>query len=138
MRSLVGTWRLIDWTVSVGDAVTRPFGGEAEGLLTYTADGRMWATLQRRGRPALGTGTLAAATAEQRAAAALGYLSYTGSYTLDGDRVVHHVEMSLFPDWVGEDQVRLVEWVEGDLVLATPPATTSAGRVVVNRLRWRR
>jgi hypothetical protein len=138
MHSLVGTWRLVDWTASVGTAVTRPFGGEAEGLLTYTADGRMWAILQRRDRPTLGTGTLAAATAEQRAAAAAGFLSYAGSYTLDGDRVIHHVEMSLFPDWVGEDQVRLVEWVEGDLVLATPPSTTTAGRVVVNRLRWRR
>jgi hypothetical protein len=138
MRSLVGTWRLVDWTASIDGVQTRPFGGRAEGLLTYTEDGWMWATLQRAGRDPLGTGTLAAATAEQRASAAAGFLSYAGRYTVDGDRVRHHVEVSLFPDWVGDDQERLIDWIDGDLVLSTPPATTASGREVIQRLRWRR
>ena len=139
MDQIIGTWRLVDWTASIDGVVTRPFGGSAEGLLTYTADRRMWATLQRRDRARLGTPTLAAATARQRAAAAAGFVSYAGRYTVNGDSVVvHHVEVSLFPDWVGDDQMRYVEWEDGDLVLSTPPATTSTGRVVVNRLRWRR
>ncbi|HVR32480.1 MAG TPA: lipocalin-like domain-containing protein [Acidimicrobiia bacterium] len=138
MDLLVGTWHLVDWTASVNATVIRPFGGRAEGLLTYTDDARMWATLQRRDRPRLGTGTLAAATAEQRGAAAAGFLSYAGRYTVDGDRVTHHVEVSLFPDWVGDQQVRLIGWEQGDLVLSTPPETTTGGRTVVNRLRWRR
>ena len=139
MRELHGTWHLVEWTVTVDDTVTRPFGGKAEGLLTYTPDGRMWATLQRRDRRPLGTGTLAAATAEERAAAAAGYLAYAGRYTLDDGRVTHHVEVSLFPDWVGDDQIRQIGWTEeGDLVLSTPPATTAAGRTVINRLRWRK
>lgn len=134
MRDLVGTWRLVQWTASVDGRITRPFGGRVDGWLTYTEDGRMWATLQRNDRPRLGTGTLAAATAEDRAAAAAGFLSYAGTYTMREDRVVHHVEASLFPDWIGEDQVRFVEWIDTDLVLSTPPA----GRNVVNRLRWTR
>ena len=139
MRELQGTWRLVEWTVSVDDTLIRPFGGKAEGLLTYTDDGWMWATLQRKDRAPLRTGTLAAATAEQRAAAAAGYLAYAGRYTLDGGQVTHHVEMSLFPDWVGDVQVRHVSWTDdGDLVLSTPPEKTAAGRTVVNRLRWRR
>lgn len=107
-------------------------------MLTYTADGWMWATLQRTDRGSLGTGTLAAATAEQRAAAAAGFLSYAGRYSADTETVVHHVELSLFPDWVGDDQVRLIDWVEDDLVLSTPPAISHGGRTIVNRLRWRR
>jgi hypothetical protein len=139
MRELQGTWHLVDWTVTVDDTVTRPFGGQAEGLLTYTDDGRMWATLQRRDRPLLRTGTLAAATAEQRAAAAAGYLAYAGRYTLHDGQVTHHVEVSLFPDWVGDDQLRQVTWTDdGDLVLSTLPEKTAAGRTVINRLRWRR
>jgi hypothetical protein len=137
-RSLVGTWTLVDWTASVDETVLRPFGGKAEGWLTYTEDGRMWAALQRRDRAALGTGTLAAATAEQRAAAAAGYLSYGGRYTRDGDRVVHHVETSLFPDWIGAVQIRLISWVRDDLVLSTPDERSAGGRTVVNRLRWSR
>jgi hypothetical protein len=138
MPSLVGTWRLVDWTASIDGVEKRPFGGRAEGLLTYTDDGWMWATLQRIGRDPLGTGTLAAATAEQRASAAAGYLSYAGRYTFDGDRVHHHVEVSLFPDWVGDDQERLIDWIDGDLVLSTPPTTSATGREVIQRLRWRR
>lgn len=135
---LVGNWELVEWTATVDGTVVRPFGGKAEGWLTYTADGRMWAALQRQGRPLLGTGTLAAASAEQRAAAAAGYLAYGGRYTVDGDRVIHHVETSLFPDWIGGDQIRLIGWVDDDLVLSTVPETSVGGRTVVNRLRWRR
>lgn len=135
---LLGTWHLVEWTATVDDTVVSPFGGDVDGLLTYTADGWMWAALQRRGRALLDTGTLAAATGRQRAAAAAGYVSYAGRWTLDGDRVVHDVHLSLFPDWVGDHQIRMVTWEDADLVLSTPPERTAAGRVVVNRLRWRR
>ncbi|MDX1447680.1 MAG: lipocalin-like domain-containing protein [Acidimicrobiia bacterium] len=138
MQSLVGHWVLEEWTATVDGTVVHPFGGRADGFLTYTADGRMWAALQRRDRAPLGTGTLAAASAEQRAAAAAGYLAYGGRYTTDGERVVHHVETSLFPDWIGGDQIRLIDWDGDRLVLSTPPETSTGGRSVVNRLRWRR
>jgi hypothetical protein len=138
MRDLIGTWRLVDWTASVGDTVTKPFRGEADGLLVYAEDGWMFATLQRRDRTPLGTGTLAAGTAEQRAIAAAGYLSYAGTYAVNGDVVTHHVHFSLFPDWVGQDQVRHIAWLGDDLVLETPPEETVGGRLIVNRLRWRR
>ena len=129
---------LVEWIASVDDTVVRPFGGVVDGHLTYTADGRMWAARQRRDRPPLGTGPLAAAPAERRAAAAAGYLSYGGRYFVDGDRVVHHVDTALFPDWVGGEQVRQVEWDGDELILATLPETSTGGRTVVNRLRWRR
>ncbi len=128
----------MEWTASVDGTTTRPMGGDVEGLLTYTADGRMWATLQRKDREPLGTGTLAAATASQRAAAAAGFLSYAGRYSVDAGAVVHSVEVSLFPDWVGDEQLRLIDWVDGDLVLSTPPERSHGGRTIVNRLRWTR
>ncbi|CAN5884808.1 lipocalin-like domain-containing protein [soil metagenome] len=142
MSQLIGSWSLVAWTASVGERVRHPFGGEAEGLLTYTDDGRMWATLMRRNRPSLSASTLAAATATERAAAAAGYLSYAGSYSDLGERVVHHVEVSLLPNWVGEIQERVVTWIptEGgdDLELSTEPTAGRSGELIVNRLRWRR
>lgn len=138
MQSLVGNWVLVEWTATVDDTVVRPFGGVVDGHLTYTAEGRMWAVLQKRDRPPLKTGTLAAASAEQRAAAAAGYLSYGGRYVVDGNRVVHSVDTALFPDWIGGEQVRLIDWNGDELILSTLPETTTGGRTVVNRLRWRR
>lgn len=143
MPSLIGTWELVGWTASVGDREHRPFRGDVVGRLTYTDDGRMWATLMRRERSPISSATLAEATEHERAAAAAGYISYAGTFTDRGDTVVHHVELSLLPNWVGDDQVRLVAWIPNgdggdDLELSTPPKTGRGGEDIVNRLRWRR
>jgi hypothetical protein len=141
MRNLIGTWRLVEWTFTVDDSrPTRPWGGNPAGLLTYTADGRMSASLMSLGRPAAPTRTLSAAPVDIRAAAAAGYLSYAGSYSMDGDDVLHHIELSLMPNWVGKTERRHIEWMPTagghDLVLSTPPTRTDGGRTAVNRLRW--
>jgi hypothetical protein len=100
----------------------------------------MSATLMSLGRPKAPTRTLSAAPADIRAAAAAGYLSYSGTYSMDGDDVLHHIELSLMPNWVGKTERRHIEWVQmddgHDLVLSTPPTKTDGGRTAVNRLRW--
>lgn len=143
MRSLIGTWRLVEWTFTVDDSrPTRPWGGNPAGLLTYTEDGRMSASLMSNGRPGAPTRTLSAAPIEIRAAAAAGYLSYAGSYSMDGKDVLHHIELSLMPNWVDTTERRLIEWAPSedgfDLILSTPPTRTDGGRMAVNRLRWER
>lgn len=143
MRSLIGTWRLVEWTFTVDHSrPTRPWGGNPAGLLTYTEDGRMSASLMSNGRPGAPTRTLSAAPIEIRAAAAAGYLSYAGSYSMDGNDVLHHIELSLMPNWVGTTERRLIEWAPSengfDLILSTPPTKTDGGRLAVNRLRWER
>jgi len=144
MHDLTGTWELVEWTFTVDETRgARPFGGDPVGLLTYTADGWMWAALMKRDRPPLPTTTISAAPPAARAEAAAGYLSYAGRYEVVGDEVHHHVVVSLMPNWVGETQVRHIEWVDNpdggqDLVLSTPHTATDGGRKAVNRLRWRR
>jgi len=143
MHDLIGTWRLVEWTFTVnGSRPTRPWGGDPAGLITYTEDGRMCASLMSHARPSSTTRTLSAAPAEIRAAAAAGYLTYAGSYSFDGDDVLHHIELSLMPNWVGTTERRHINWVETgdatDLVLSTPPTPTDGGRLAVNRLRWTR
>jgi hypothetical protein len=136
---LVGTYRLLDWVFTLDDLLPRrPFGDDAIGLLTYTADGRMWATLMKKDRPDLGTATLAAAPEAARAEAAAGYLSYAGTYEVDGNDVVHRVEVSLLPDWVGDYQRRHYAFEGDELVLTTPVTITSEGKRAKNTLRWRR
>ncbi len=138
MSRLVGTWELVSWSVRVGERTQFPFGGDVEGLLIYTVHGSMSATLMRRNRSPVSATTLAGATARERASAAAGYLSYGGTYTVDGRRVIHHVQVSLLPNWVGHDQVRNIRWVGGDLELSSEPETGRSGLEIVNRLLWRR
>ncbi|MEZ5175483.1 MAG: lipocalin-like domain-containing protein [Acidimicrobiia bacterium] len=140
-NTLVGTWRLISWTVTIGNRTVRPFGGAAVGLLTYTGDGRMNASLMREDRDLLDTHSFAQAHALDRAAAAVGYIAYAGTYVVDGDQVHHDVELSLFPDWVGTTQSRQITWVddaEHGTVLELSYIQPGNGREAANTLRWHR
>jgi hypothetical protein len=65
-----------------------------------------------------------------------GFVAYAGRYSFHGDRV-HHVELSLFPNWVGSDQERWVELAGGRLILSASPLPL-AGRQQVPRLIWER
>jgi len=76
-------------------------------------------------------------TIEEKAAAAETFQSYNGAYQLGGDRVVHHVEVSSFPNWVGTDQVRIVHLAGDELSLSSLPLVI-AGALQTAHLSWRR
>ncbi len=126
----------------MGDRTRRPWGGKAAGLLTYTEDGRMWAALMATDRPDVPTRTLSAAPPAMQATAAAGFIIYAGSYSIDGGDVIHHVEISLLPNWVGTSERRHIDWIQTDngldLELTTPPTDTDGGRVFVQWLQWTR
>ena len=102
----------------------------------------MWAALMATDRPDVPTRTLSAAPPSMRAAAAAGFVIYAGSYSIDGDDVIHHVEVSLLPNWVGTSERRHIDWIQTDngldLELTTPPTDTDRGRVFVQWLQWTR
>ena len=55
MHNLIGSWKLIDWTVEMqGDRVIKPFRGRATGVLTYTDEDRMVASLMKTDREPIG------------------------------------------------------------------------------------
>lgn len=136
---LVGSWELTHWDYTV-DGVHRGFvmGEDARGQILYTPEGRMSAILMQADRPPFEVSAFHQGSAEQREAAALTYVSYGGTFDVEGDRVSHHVAYCLFPDWIGTDLVREVSWDDEQLVLTAVPDITSTGKAVVNRLVWRR
>jgi hypothetical protein len=136
--ALVGAWRLISWENQAADGqVTYPMGPDPNGYVLYAADGRFSITISRRGRAGFAAGDLLSGTAEEKARAMEGFVAYAGRYSFDGDRVVHHVELSLFPNWVGTDQERWVELAGDRLTLSANPLLL-AGKQQVPRLVWER
>ena len=135
--SVVGTWRLKRWETRAADGRVRyPLGEDAVGYLSYTPGGHMSVSIMRAGRAAFAGEDLLGGTPEERAAAAAGYASYCGRYELRDGAVGHHVELSLFPNWVGVDQVRFGH-VEGDELTITTGALQIGGESV-SRLVWER
>ena len=136
--ALVGAWRLLSWENRAADGqITYPMGADALGYLLYTADGRFSVTISRRGRAGFAAGDLLSGTTEEQARAVEGFVAYAGRYSFHGDRVIHHVELSLFPNWVGTDQERWVELAEDRLTLSASPLLL-AGRQQIPRLVWER
>jgi Lipocalin-like domain len=136
--ALVGAWRLVSWENQAADGqVTYPMGTDALGYVLYAADGRFSVTISRSGRAGFAAGDLLSGTAEEKARAMEGFVAYAGRYTFHGDRVIHHVELSLFPNWVGSDQQRWVELAGDRLTLSASPLLL-AGKQQVPRLVWER
>jgi hypothetical protein len=120
---LIGTWRLLSWeNRSVEDGqLSYPLGKDATGYIMYNDDGYMFVAIMAPNRLRFAADDLLSATKEEEAQAEETYVSYCGRYEFLGDRVVHHVEMSLFPNWIGVDQERLVDLGGSRLTLSTRP-----------------
>jgi CubicO group peptidase (beta-lactamase class C family) len=118
----------------VNDAV---YGVHPNGRITYTADGRMSVIITDDGRKPLSVNDRLAPPAEERAQAFSTLVAYAGTYTLTGDKVVHHVEIDALQNRVGSDQVRYVTLQGNRLTLKTPPISRG-GEQQVLELVWER
>lgn len=143
---LVGSWRLVRWVIVHGDAAhttTHPYGGDAEGLLVYTADGWMSGAIARPNRVPFSIGTLRTAPESERLASAASYFHYASRYTLragaTGPQVVHAVRLAANPGMVGTEQVRDVAFdADGSLHLTGAERNNRGSPVRQHKLHWRR
>src|SRR5258707_9486382 len=112
----VGVWKLISFEQrTTAGEVTYPMGRNPVGRLAYDASGHMTAQLMLPDRPKFQAPSKAGGAAEQKIAAFDGYVAYYGTYTGDEAHrtVIHHVEASLYPNWVGTEQRRFFEFKGG-------------------------
>ena len=137
-EQLVGTWRLERWETGYDTGrVTHPMGKDAQGLLLYAPDGFMSVVLFQNGRPAFSSGEMLSADAEEKIAGWDSYYSYCGPFEVKGDRVVHHIEACLYPNWIGTTQERQATLAGDHLILKTDPQETRRG-VQTSTVTWRR
>jgi len=135
---LVGTWRLLSWENRTLDGeVSHPFGEGATGYIAYTEDGYVFVAIMAAGRRPFVAGDLLSGSTAEKAGAAETYVSYCGRYEFHGNTVLHHVELSLFPNWVGVTQERLVKISGDQLTLSTRPLLLQ-GRQQTAHLLWER
>jgi hypothetical protein len=133
---LAGAWSLVSYEALGADgSVGHPMGRRVAGLLAYTPDGFMSVQIMSADRRPWGR----PGTDADRADAAAGYLAYAGRYEIDEDAatVVHHVAVSLVPNWVGSAQRRSIA-LSGDGLELTGAPTVIDGERRTPRLSWRR
>lgn len=142
---LLGAWHLRRWDIRYGDgrAPTLPYGEDAIGLIVYTSDGWMSASIARGARPRLSGESVRSSPEPERLAAFESYFGYAGPYALrvhDGQaQVVHSVTMSLNPNFVGTEQVRNMQFdAEGRLTLSASDTVPGSEVARHHRLLWAR
>jgi hypothetical protein len=136
----VGTWKLVssEFRTTAGDVI-HPLGEDGKGLLMYDNCGFMSAHLMRSDRPVFNSDEHLKGTFDEIREAFEGYTAYYGKYKVDtvNGMVIHYVEGSLLPNWVGSEQERFFEISERNLTLKTHPITL--GEVdMVGVLLWER
>ena len=117
---LIGTWKLV--SVINEDVATGKksdyFGPNPDGYINYGPDGRMIVINTRtdRKKPAGASPTPAEAADLFKSV-----LAYAGTYTIEGNKVTHHVDISWNEAWSGTHQTRIARF-DGDRVhLSTQP-----------------
>lgn len=128
--NVIGAWKLQSYESR---------GIDAEGIIMYTADGYMSAQLMRPGRSRSSRDDAHPDGQDDLAAAASGYLSHSGPYTVVGDDLIaHHVLVSLLPNWIGGTQYRSARIDGSFLELSPPEPILTHGERRNARLVWQR
>jgi len=129
LTPLVGTWRVLVMEHYTDDGeVGRPFGDHPAGIIIYTPEQYMTAVLMRPDRPFFAAGDILGGTASERAEAFLTANAFAGRWELQGDEVVHHLEVCTFPNWIGTEQRRRFTVTDSELTLY-PPSMLMEGKL---------
>lgn len=140
--SLIGTWKLISYEERPvdGSPSVYPMSENPVGLIMYTPDGYMSAQLMHPLRKPFAGGDWFSGTEQEYREEATSYIAYSGRFNVDERRqsLTHSMFVSLFPNWLGQTQPRIVR-IEGDkLHLSTASPISSGGRTVNSYLCWQR
>jgi hypothetical protein len=114
---LLGTWKLKSYVREVAATGERynERGEHPNGYLNYSADGRMYAIITWDNRP---NSNDVVPTDEERVRLYRTMISYAGTYTVDAEKVIHHVDISWNQNWTGTDQVRFYK-LDGNTLTIT-------------------
>ena len=138
-RQLIGVWIPISAEdhMANGEVHYPSYGHHPKGYLTYDATGHVTVQLMNPERTKIGLRT---ASLDQFKAATMGFLAYSGTFTvkLAEGVIVHHVDCALDPADLGTDMVRKFA-LSGDQLTLTLGPYNEYGTVVQSRtLVWKR
>jgi hypothetical protein len=140
MTDVVGCWRLERALIKRGDVITpNPiYGPNPTGFLHYLPEYRVAVTIPLGPRRLMSSTDRRGGTIEELAESARSFDAYAGRVSfIAPDKIVHHIEVNTYQNYVGTDLVRRVE-LDGDLLRLFIPVYTENAVTVQRWLEWRR
>ena len=123
-KKFIGHWNLVKMcSVSENGDEILPLGANVRGLLHYSEGGIMSAQLGNAFRANFYDNDFRMGTDVEIREAFNGYISYFGKYLIIEDKgfIIHDVEMSMFPNWIGTKVKRYYEFSDDLLTLKATP-----------------
>lgn len=132
-NQFIGAWHLKSWTAcEVKGNKFYPLGINVKGIIIYTNDGHMSATIMNPDRlNSISEGISFEAMLKGKGA----YLSYAGKYSVHGNKALHEVEISSIPEWIGTKQERFFE-IKGNTLTINSEAQLPDGSIIKHLLIW--
>ena len=103
----------------------------------YDAHGNMAAQVSQGKRTPFPVNDRKGGSDAETRAAFESYQAYCGTYRIDENEgvVIHTVTQALLPNWIGGEQRRQYEFIDGKLILRTPPMMVG-GQKISGELTW--
>ena len=130
-EQIVGTWSAVSQYVDQDGKRVEPFGANPKGMVMYDADGHFILVLQRSTLPRFASNNRLKGTPEENAAIVQGSIAYFGTYVVDDreNAIKFHYDGSTYPNWDGDEQIRMVEIVADELEMTSPVSAVGGGSV---------
>jgi len=136
-EALLGAWRMTSWKYEiVGTGERRDaLGPHPRGWIVYTPERVIVLVLKNDRVKPVGL----VPTPEEKLALYDTMFAYSGTYTVNSDRVIHHLDMSWNEAWTGTEQVRFCK-IEGNVLTYTSASAKNPldGNEVVHTVKFER
>ena len=135
--SVVGVWKLssITRTDPQSGEVTNSYGEQPVGYLVYTKAGRVFAFLVGSDRKPPGK---AEPSDSERAELFKSMVGYTGTYRVEGGKVIVRADASWNQSWTGVDRTQMTEVVGNRLTITATVKSSRDGREILTANVWGR
>ena len=135
--SVVGVWKLSSITRKDPQSgeVTNSYGEQPVGYLVYTKAGRVFAFLVGSDRK---PPDKAEPSDSERAELFKSMVGYTGTYRVEGGKVIVRADASWNQSWTGVDRTQMTEVVGNRLTITATVKSSRDGREILTANVWER
>ncbi len=133
-QQIQGSWMIVSMYNEQDGKKAEPFGPDPRGFMVLTPDGRFSMILMRASLPKFAANNRVKGTAEDNQAVVQGSVAYFGSYKVADEKehmVRLHIDGCTFPNWDGEDQMRVMAVIGDEMKLTNPSAGIGGTNYVV-------
>ena len=139
MIAIAGTWTLVSYKhESFEGIIFYPMGPYALGRLIYTDKGYFSALIMKANRRQFDAASVFEASVEEKMAASDGFIAYSGKYSLEDNKIVHQIDMSFFPNWIGTTHKSTAVLANDTLSITAAALSATAGAQDIAHIVWKK